>query len=111
MAYKITVIPGDGIGKEITDSAVEVMKKVAEKFKLDFEYTYKDAGGTAYDKFFVLCDKSTAAFFGSGCFKCFFSHIGKHRLLLILYRYKNSMFDYTMFDKKVNEKESGNLPI
>ena len=21
------------------------------------------------------------------------------------------MFDYTMFDKKVNEKESGNLPI
>lgn len=51
MAYKITVIPGDGIGKEITDSAVEVMKKVAEKFKLDFEYTYKDAGGTAYDKF------------------------------------------------------------
>lgn len=51
MAYKITVIPGDGIGKEITDSAVEVMKKVAEKFKLDFEYTYKEAGGTAYDKF------------------------------------------------------------
>lgn len=51
MAYKIIVIPGDGIGKEITDSAVEVMKKVAEKFKLDFEYTYKDAGGTAYDKF------------------------------------------------------------
>lgn len=51
MAYKITVIPGDGIGKEITDSAVEVMKKVAEKFKLDFEYTYKDSGGTAYDKF------------------------------------------------------------
>ena len=27
MAKKITVIPGDGIGKEITDSAVAVLKK------------------------------------------------------------------------------------
>lgn len=51
MAYKITVIPGDGIGKEITDSAVEVLKKVDEKFGLGLSYTYKDAGGTAYDKF------------------------------------------------------------
>ena len=51
MAYKITVIPGDGIGKEITDSAVEVLKKADEKFGLGLSYTYKDAGGTAYDKF------------------------------------------------------------
>ena len=32
MAYKITVIPGDGIGKEITDAAVKVLKKTDEKF-------------------------------------------------------------------------------
>ena len=51
MSYKITVIPGDGIGKEITDSAVEVLEKVDEKFGLGLSYTYKDAGGTAYDKF------------------------------------------------------------
>ena len=51
MSYKITVIPGDGIGKEITDSAVEVLKRVDEKFGLGLSYTYKDAGGTAYDKF------------------------------------------------------------
>ena len=53
MAKKIVVIPGDGIGKEITDSAVEVLKKAAEKFSLELEYEYKDAGGTAYDKFGV----------------------------------------------------------
>ncbi|WP_407396768.1 3-isopropylmalate dehydrogenase [Anaerovibrio sp.] len=53
MAKKIVVIPGDGIGKEITDSAVEVLKKTAEKFNLKLEYEYKDAGGTAYDKFGV----------------------------------------------------------
>lgn len=53
MAKKIVVIPGDGIGKEITDSAVAVLKKAAEKFSLDLEYEFKDAGGTAYDKFGV----------------------------------------------------------
>ena len=37
MAKKITVIPGDGIGKEITDSAVAVLKKAAEKYSLDLE--------------------------------------------------------------------------
>ena len=51
MAKKIVVIPGDGIGKEITDSAVKVLKRTAEKYSLDLEYEYKDAGGTAYDKF------------------------------------------------------------
>lgn len=51
MAYKITVIPGDGIGKEITDSAVEVLKAADKKFGLGLEFDYHDAGGTAYDKF------------------------------------------------------------
>lgn len=51
MVKKITVIPGDGIGKEITDSAVAVLKKADEKYSLDLEFTCKDAGGTAYDKF------------------------------------------------------------
>ena len=39
MAYKITVIPGDGIGKEITDAAVKVLKKTDEKFQLGLSYT------------------------------------------------------------------------
>ncbi|MBE6100034.1 MAG: 3-isopropylmalate dehydrogenase [Anaerovibrio sp.] len=59
MAKKIVVIPGDGIGKEITDSAVEVIKKVADKFSLDLSYEYKDAGGTAYDKFGVPLPEDT----------------------------------------------------
>ncbi|MFC2767933.1 MAG: 3-isopropylmalate dehydrogenase [Mitsuokella sp.] len=50
MAYHITVIPGDGIGKEIVDSAVAVLKKVDGKFGLRLSYAFKDAGGTAYDK-------------------------------------------------------------
>lgn len=51
MNKKITVIPGDGIGQEITAAAVEVLKKTAAKFNLDLAYEYRDAGGTAYDKY------------------------------------------------------------
>ena len=48
---KIVVIPGDGIGKEVTGSAVEVLKKIDEKFKIGLEFDYRDAGGASYDKF------------------------------------------------------------
>ena len=49
MSKKIVVIPGDGIGREITAAAVTVLQKAAEKFALEISYEYHDAGGTAYD--------------------------------------------------------------
>jgi 3-isopropylmalate dehydrogenase len=49
MTKKIVVIPGDGIGKEITESAVAVLKRIDEKFKLGLEFSIFQAGGTAYD--------------------------------------------------------------
>lgn len=49
MSRKIVVIPGDGIGVEITDSAVAVLKKVSEKYNLNLEFETFPAGGTAYD--------------------------------------------------------------
>ena len=49
MSRKIVVIPGDGIGSEITDSAVAVLKKVSEKYNLNLEFETHPAGGTAYD--------------------------------------------------------------
>ena len=70
---KIIVIPGDGIGKEVTDSAVVVLKKIDEKFKLGLEFEYRDAGGVAYDKFgeplpaetLDACKKADAVLFGA----------------------------------------------
>ena len=59
MAKKIVVIPGDGIGTEITESAVEVLKKVDERFSIGMEYEFHDAGGTAYDKYGVPLPKET----------------------------------------------------
>lgn len=48
---KIIVIAGDGIGKEVTASAVEVLKKIDEKFNIGFDFEDRDAGGIAYEKF------------------------------------------------------------
>lgn len=70
---KIIVIPGDGIGKEITDSAVVVLKKIDEKFNIGLEFDYRDAGGASYDKYgeplteetLDACKKADAVLFGA----------------------------------------------
>ncbi len=50
MKKNIAVIPGDGIGPEITQQAVKVLDKVAELFGHEFKYTEVDMGGCAIDK-------------------------------------------------------------
>lgn len=50
MNYKIAVIPGDGIGPEVTAEAIKALDAVGEKFVHKFEYTYLLAGGAAIDK-------------------------------------------------------------
>ena len=40
IVYKIAAIPGDGIGVEITEAAIQVLQKLAQvsrKFRFDFE--------------------------------------------------------------------------
>ena len=44
MTHKIAVMPGDGIGPEIVDQAVKVLKALGENFELE----YADVGGVAY---------------------------------------------------------------
>lgn len=70
---KIIVIPGDGIGVEVTAAAVEVLKKVDAKFSLGLEFEYRDAGGASYEKFgepltaetLDACKKADAVLFGA----------------------------------------------
>ena len=50
MANHIAVIPGDGIGREITDAAVKVLKKTADIYHFELTFETKEAGGTAYDQ-------------------------------------------------------------
>jgi len=45
MAWKVTVLPGDGIGPEVTDEAVKVLKASGA----DIEFEFALVGGAAYD--------------------------------------------------------------
>jgi len=51
MTKKILILPGDGIGQEVSASAVEVLNFIVEKFNLQFSISSMEVGGTAYDKF------------------------------------------------------------
>jgi len=47
--YKISLITGDGIGPEISDSAVSVLHKINEKYDIEFEITKLLAGDKALE--------------------------------------------------------------
>jgi 3-isopropylmalate dehydrogenase len=49
MKKTITVIPGDGIGKEVVAGALQVLEVIAKKFNHSFEYKNALAGGAALD--------------------------------------------------------------
>ncbi|MFQ6371229.1 isocitrate dehydrogenase [Shewanella sp. YIC-542] len=51
----ITVIPGDGIGPSIIDSAIQILEKAG----CDFEYEFADAGLAALDKYGELLPQKT----------------------------------------------------
>jgi 3-isopropylmalate dehydrogenase len=50
MKKNITVIPGDGIGPEVTAQSIKVLNAVAAKFDHEFNYTYCLMGADAIDK-------------------------------------------------------------
>ena len=66
---KIAVLPGDGIGKEITDQAVRVL----DALRLGLTFMQAPVGGTAYDQTgdplpastVTVCEQSSAILFGS----------------------------------------------
>ena len=50
MSKRILVLPGDGIGQEVTDATMQILKFIIKKFNLDFSINTLDVGGTAYEK-------------------------------------------------------------
>ncbi|MCO6361000.1 3-isopropylmalate dehydrogenase [Roseivirga pacifica] len=69
----IGVLPGDGIGPEVTREAVKVLNAIAEKHGHTFEYNYGDVGAIAIDKTgnplpdetLAVCEASDAFLFGA----------------------------------------------
>ena len=49
MNYRITLLPGDGIGPEIIGVAAEVLKLVGKQQDLTFEFQEAPIGGVAID--------------------------------------------------------------
>ena len=73
MKLKIAILPGDGIGPEIIEQAMKVVKVVAKKFNHELTYEYGLTGACAIDKVgdpypaetHELCMKSDAVLFGA----------------------------------------------
>ena len=51
MSKSILILPGDGIGQEVTTSMVEVLNFLIGKYNLDFVITTMSVGGTAYNEY------------------------------------------------------------
>jgi 3-isopropylmalate dehydrogenase len=49
--YKIAVLPGDGIGREVVPEAVKVLETVGKKHGLSFAFKEGTVGGAAIDKY------------------------------------------------------------
>lgn len=73
MAYKVAILPGDGIGREVMEEALKVLDAVSQRFKLEFEYREALVGGIAIDEKGTafpdetkeVCDWSQAILFGA----------------------------------------------
>src|SRR5579875_267864 len=50
MDARITVLPGDGIGPEVTREAVSLLADIAEAFGHRFDVQYGQIGGSAIDQ-------------------------------------------------------------
>lgn len=59
MRAGIAVVPGDGIGPEVTSAAVEVLETVAGKYGHEFDFKTYIAGGCAIDKYGEPLPKET----------------------------------------------------
>ncbi|MFN3491150.1 MAG: isocitrate/isopropylmalate family dehydrogenase, partial [Anaerolineales bacterium] len=51
MNYKITLLPGDGIGPEVVGEAAKVLEAVAKKYNHTFNFQERLMGGCSIDKF------------------------------------------------------------
>ncbi|PDM41526.1 MULTISPECIES: 3-isopropylmalate dehydrogenase [unclassified Geobacillus] len=72
-SYRIAVLPGDGIGKEVTRGAVEILKTIETRFGHQFEFEFGLIGGAAIDQkgtplpdeTLAICHESDAILLGA----------------------------------------------
>jgi len=57
--YKISLIPGDGIGPELSEATIEILNAVQKKFDIELELIQVEAGDTCYEKTGVALPEET----------------------------------------------------
>jgi len=73
MSIKIAVLPGDGIGPEVIEQALKVLKAISEKYDHHFNFCFADIGAVAIDNYgdpypndaHDTCLKADAILFGA----------------------------------------------
>lgn len=73
MEKRVAVLPGDGIGPEVTAAAVKVLETIGRRFNHTFHIEYGAIGGSAIDQFnnplpaetIKLCEESDAVLLGA----------------------------------------------
>ncbi|MCZ2257414.1 3-isopropylmalate dehydrogenase [Sporosarcina sp. G11-34] len=73
MGKRVAVLPGDGVGPEVTAAAVKVLQVIARRFKHEFHITHGLIGGDAIDQTgkplpdetVALCEASDAVLLGA----------------------------------------------
>ena len=60
--FKIITLPGDGIGPEITSSAVNILNVIADLNDIEFEITEKHVGGISIDKYGIPLTEETLSY-------------------------------------------------
>jgi 3-isopropylmalate dehydrogenase len=61
MEFKITLLPGDGIGPEVIAEAVRVLDVIASRYSHTFEYKERLMGGCSIDKYGTSLTEETLA--------------------------------------------------
>lgn len=59
MKYNIAVVPGDGIGPEVTAEAVKALRACEKRYDIQFDFGEVLAGGAAIDKFGICLPDDT----------------------------------------------------
>ncbi len=59
MQFNLTVLPGDGVGPEVTGEAINVLQVVGKRYGHDFNLNYRLVGGAAIDEEGVAISKDT----------------------------------------------------
>ena len=49
MNKSILVLPGDGIGQEVTESALTILYELDRRYNLNLDVSIMDVGGTSYE--------------------------------------------------------------